>query len=113
MLAATPADSKIASTNIKFSEPTMGINVVLTAPLEAMVHDKVAAGLYSSPSEVMRDALRLMQEQDDIRAMRLEQLRGDVAKGLASGPSEPWDVDTVKRKLHADRAAIYSPKVRA
>ena len=83
----------------------MGMNVTLTPPLEAMVQGKVAAGLYSSPSEVMRDALRLMQEQDDIRAVRLEQLRGDISQGLGSGPSEPWDVVAVKRKLHARHAA--------
>ena len=52
----------------------MGMNITLTPPLESMVQGKVASGLYSSPSEVMRDALRLMQEQDDINALRLEKL---------------------------------------
>ena len=83
----------------------MDVNVILTQPLEAMVHSKVASGLYSSPSEVVRDALRLMQEQDDMRALRLEQLRGDISQGLASGPGEPWDVGAVKNKLHARRAS--------
>ena len=91
----------------------MSMNVTLTPPLEAMVQGKVAAGLYSSPSEVMRDALRLMQEQDDIRALRLEQLRGDIAQGLGSGPSEPWDVAAVKRTLHTRRNAKSPSKARA
>lgn len=91
----------------------MGMNVTLTPPLEAMVQGKVAAGLYSSPSEVMRDALRLMQEQDNIRALRLEQLRVDIAHGLGSGPSEPWAVDVVKRTLHARHSAKSPTKARA
>ncbi len=91
----------------------MGMNVILTPPLEAMVQGKVASGLYSSPSEVMRDALRLMQEQDNIRALRLDQLRGDIAQGLGSGVGEPWDVDAVKRKLHASRTKKSPTKVRA
>ena len=91
----------------------MGMNVTLTPPLEAMVQGKVAAGLYSSPSEVMRDALRLMQEQDNIRALRLEQLRVDIAQGLGSGPSEPWAIDVVKRTLHARHSAKSPAKSRA
>ena len=41
----------------------MTLNVNLTPELEAMVRDKVATGLYSSASEVVREALRLMEER--------------------------------------------------
>lgn len=88
----------------------MGMNVILTPTLEAMVHGKVAAGLYGSPSEVLQDALRLMQEQDDIRALRLQQLRGDIEQGLASGPGELWDVSEMKRQLSTNRAAKFPSK---
>ncbi len=39
----------------------MTLNVNLTPELEALVRDKVASGRYSSASEVVRDALRLME----------------------------------------------------
>ena len=91
----------------------MGMNITLTPPLESMVQGKVASGLYSSPSEVMRDALRLMQEQDDMNALRLEKLRGNIAQGLNSGPGELWDVGAVKRSLHARHSAKSSAKARA
>lgn len=75
----------------------MGMNVNLTPQLEEMVRQKVDSGLYSSASEVVREALRLMDEQDRLRAARLEQLRQDVRAGLASGPAVAWDSEQVKR----------------
>lgn len=83
----------------------MGTNVNLTPHLEAMLRQKVESGLYSSASEVVREALRLMDEQDRLRAAKLEQLRGDIREGLASGPAVPWDPVQVKREGRARRAA--------
>lgn len=45
-------------------EPDMGTNVNLTPQLEDMIRQKVSSGLYTSASEVVREALRLMSEQD-------------------------------------------------
>lgn len=83
----------------------MGMNVNLTPHLEELVRSKVASGLYTSASEVVREALRLMEAQDQLQAAKLEQLRGDVRQGLASGPSEAWDADAVKRQARARRAS--------
>ena len=82
----------------------MGMNVNLTPQLEELVRSKVASGLYTSASEVVREALRLMDEQDRLREAKLEQLRSDVRQGLASGQSEAWNADAVKRKARARRA---------
>jgi antitoxin ParD1/3/4 len=83
----------------------MGTNVNLTPQLEELVRSKVASGLYASASEVVREALRLMDEQDRLREAKLEQLRSDVRQGLASGPSETWDAEAVKRKARSRRAS--------
>lgn len=83
----------------------MGMNVNLTPQLEELVRSKVASGLYTSASEVVREALRLLEEQDRLRDARLEQLRGDVRRGLDSGPSETWDAEAVKRQGRARRAS--------
>jgi len=83
----------------------MGMNVNLTPQLEDLVRSKVASGLYSSASEVVREALRLMDEQDRLRGAKLEQLRGDIRQGLASGSSETWDAEAVKRKARARPAS--------
>ena len=67
------------------------MNVSLTPQLEEMVRLKVDSGLYHTASEVVRDALRLLEERDRIREMRLEELREEIQKGLDSGPSVPGD----------------------
>ena len=83
----------------------MGMNVNLTPQLEELVRSKVISGLYSSASEVVREALRLMDEQDRLRQAKLDELRRDVRKGLDSGASEQWNAAAVKMKARARRAA--------
>ena len=83
----------------------MGMNVNLTPQLEKLVRSKVASGLYTSASEVVREALRLLEEQDRHREANLEQLRGEVRRGLASGPSRTWDAEAIKRKARTRRAS--------
>src|SRR6202011_6089734 len=69
----------------------MGMNISLTPQLEEMIRQKVDSGLYNSASEVVRDALRLMDEKDRVRATKLDQLRQEIQKGLSSGPATAWD----------------------
>ena len=81
----------------------MGMNVNLTPQLEEMVRQKVSSGLYTSASEVVREALRLMDEKDRLRTAKLEQLRRDIRSGLDSGPATAWDPAEVKREGRAKR----------
>ena len=60
------------------------MNVSLTPELEELVQQKVKSGRYNSASEVVREALRLLEEQDQLRAIRLEEVRKKVAEGLTS-----------------------------
>jgi len=75
----------------------MPINVNLTPHLEEMVRQKVKSGLYTSASEVIREALRLMGEQDSLRQAKFDQLRQDIRAGIESGPATVWDADEIKR----------------
>jgi putative addiction module CopG family antidote len=81
------------------------VNVNLTPQLEEMIRQKVASGLYTSASEVVREALRLMDEQDRLRAVKLEQLREAIHDGLNSGEPTPWDPAEIKREGRKRRAA--------
>ena len=58
------------------------MNVSLTPELETLVNEKVKTGNYNSASEVVREALRLLKEQDELKRIRREQLRGEVMKGV-------------------------------
>ena len=74
----------------------MSLNVSLTPHLEAFIHDTVTAGRYQSASEVVRTALRLLEEREQQKAATLEWLRQEIQQGLDSGPAEPitpeyWD----------------------
>jgi antitoxin ParD1/3/4 len=79
----------------------MGMNVNLTPQLEALVRAKVNSGLYTSASEVVREALRLLEEHDRLRALKAEALQREIQRGLASGTSQPWDAQGLKRKARS------------
>jgi antitoxin ParD1/3/4 len=83
----------------------MGMNVNLSPQLEDLVRSKVSSGLYNSASEVVREALRLMQEQDRLREVKIEELRREVRRGLDSGPSKAWSAEDIKVKARAKRSA--------
>jgi antitoxin ParD1/3/4 len=81
------------------------MNISLTPELEAVVERRVRSGRYGSASEVVRDALRLLEERDRLRELRFLELRRDVAAGVGEldrGGARPLDVDAIKaagRKL--------------
>ncbi|HUQ90329.1 MAG TPA: type II toxin-antitoxin system ParD family antitoxin [Bryobacteraceae bacterium] len=59
------------------------MDVHLTPELEQFVQDKVESRRYNSASEVVREALRLMEEKDELRTIQLRELRSRIDKGLA------------------------------
>lgn len=74
------------------------MNVSLTPELERLVQEKVASGLYNSASEVIREALRLLNERDQLRQIRLEELRKEIAIGieeLERGEFTEYDEDSL------------------
>ena len=58
------------------------MNVSLTPELEAFVASKVRSGRYHSASEVIREALRLLEEREQVRALRIRALREKIGEGL-------------------------------
>ncbi len=64
------------------------MHVSLTPSLEHLIREKVASGLYNNASKVVREALRLLREHDEVRRLKLERLRDELARGegdLADG----------------------------
>jgi antitoxin ParD1/3/4 len=58
------------------------MNVSLTPELETLIHKKVESGLYLSASEVVREALRLLEERDRFNAIKFEELRKEIQIGV-------------------------------
>ena len=58
------------------------MNISLTPKLEKLVNEKVKSGLYNSASEVIRESLRLLQEQDMLRQIRRDELRREIMLGV-------------------------------
>jgi len=83
----------------------MGMNINLTPQLEEMVRRKVEFGLYTSASEVVREALRLMDEKDQLRIVRLNQLRQAIQEGLDSEPAAAWSAAEIKNTGRVTRQA--------
>lgn len=58
------------------------MNVSLTPELEKLVNEKVRSGMYTSASEVIREGLRLLQEQEEFRRIKYAALKRDIQEGL-------------------------------
>ncbi|MCW5961161.1 MAG: type II toxin-antitoxin system ParD family antitoxin [Pyrinomonadaceae bacterium] len=58
------------------------MNITLTPELENLIQKKIESGDYNSASEVVRDALKLLKEQDQLKELRREEIRREVMKGV-------------------------------
>lgn len=79
------------------------MNVSLTPQLEAMVRRKVESGLYNNASEVVREALRLMEERDRFRRLQRAIALADAQH--ARGEVATWTSDSLAELIQeADEA---------
>jgi antitoxin ParD1/3/4 len=83
------------------------MNVNLTPELEKLVLKKVKTGRYNSASEVVREALRLLEDHDKIRAAQLADFRAEVDRRLASlNRAEGVDGEEFFAELAREEGAI-------
>ena len=59
------------------------MNVNLGPTFDRFVADLLKTGLYQSQSEVVREGLRLLKEREDLKQLRLAELRQEIAIGSA------------------------------
>jgi antitoxin ParD1/3/4 len=55
---------------------------------EGLIESLIKSGRYSTASEIMREGLRLVEEREERRKLKLEALRAEIQKGFDSGPAE-------------------------
>ena len=86
-------------------------NVVLTDQQERFIADLVTAGRYQNASEVMRDALRLLDQQIERRQAEIDGIRAGILKGLrdeAHGRFAEGGVEDIVRRAFGGRSARSS-----
>ena len=84
----------------------MNMNVSLPEELANFVKDKVSTGRYGSSSEVVREALRLMEKTEQQEAEKLAALRQAWEEGIDSGDAGEIDFATLKKKARSRRATV-------
>ncbi len=77
------------------------MNISLTPKLEGFVKAKVKTGDYNNASEVIREALRVLQEREADRKMHIGALKRLIRDGEESGPPIEWNPDAIKQKARA------------
>lgn len=67
---------------------------------EIFIKEQVDGGRYASASEVIRDGLRLLEEDQKRRQAIIDGLRGEIDKGRRSGRPKPAAevLDRLERK---------------
>ncbi len=69
----------------------MNISISLTPELVGLIKAKVKSGRYTSTSEVVREALRLLERADRLEAEHVQSLRQAWQEGVDSGDAGPLD----------------------
>jgi len=85
------------------------MNVSLTPELEKFVQDKVEGGRYTSASEVVREALRLLERREERlreRELALKAFQAELDRRIAEADAgKVMDVDEAFAMLRAKTAA--------
>ncbi len=74
----------------------MNISISLTPELIGFIKTKVDSGRYTSTSEVIREALRVLERVDQREGYDLALLRKAWDEGVASGDAGPLDIEAIK-----------------
>ena len=86
----------------------MPTSVALSPHFESFVKQQVTAGRFNNVSEVVRAGLRLLEDQEELKALKLQELRNAIQAGTASGPGVDADsvFDRLERKYQAAAAKL-------
>jgi antitoxin ParD1/3/4 len=89
------------------------MNVHLSPELEELIQSKVKSGRYNSASEVVGEALRLLEHRDEVFTRRKEEIREQIEEGWQSAErGELVDGDEVFHRIDVELEAMErsSPK---
>lgn len=85
----------------------MPTSVALGPRFETFVREQIASGRYNNVSEVLRAGLRLLEDEERAREMKLQDLRAAIKAGLESGRARP--AEEAFDRLEAKYRAMLPP----
>lgn len=74
------------------------LNVSLTEDLDSFVQEQIAKGRYGSASDVIAEALRLMEGQRRAEVAQVEGVRKAWRESIARGDPRPVDAEAIIRR---------------
>lgn len=78
------------------------MNVNLGPVFDQFVADLLQSGTYQSQSEIIRDGLRLLMEREDLKRLRIEEIRRQIAVGTQQADrGELVDGEDALRRIRA------------
>jgi antitoxin ParD1/3/4 len=80
------------------------MTVSLSPQQVTRIEDAVESGAYASNSEVVRDALRLWEQREAVRAAEVARFKTAYDDGMASGEGRRLDAETFLAELKAEKA---------
>ncbi len=72
------------------------ISIALPPEMIGLIKQAIGSGMYSSTSEVIREALRDWKEKQARKALAIRELKRLWREGLASGPGRFSSMDEIK-----------------
>lgn len=78
------------------------LNVSLTPHQAELMKSAVDSGGYASNSEIVRDALRLWEQREEVRRIELARLKAAYDEGMASGEGRHISADDLLAELKAE-----------
>lgn len=84
------------------TEPMKTLTISLSAKQVSRLQDAVNSGDYASNSEVVRDALRLWEQREEMRQIEIARLKRAYDEGMASGEGREVDARTLLAELKAE-----------
>ena len=76
----------------------------LGSHFESLIDDLVKSGRYESASDVVREGLRLLEDRETLRRLKVEEIRRSIEESRRSGVTIP--PDEVFDRLEAKYAAM-------
>ena len=74
------------------------MQITLNSHYEMLLQNKLATGLYESVNEILQEALRLLEERDQLYELQLTNLRNEIQQGINSGEATPLNIEAIKTR---------------